>query len=117
MPKVNQDFGDTVPSKPVNVGLTSKNEISRVAGSVKQQAVQLAELAEGMQSPACICFFLYKPCKCLSVFNDQSSFYAMWSSKHCYVVLVVKLIETDLLKDPKGTLNYLRICIIIGYTN
>ncbi|KMT08913.1 hypothetical protein BVRB_6g136320 isoform B [Beta vulgaris subsp. vulgaris] len=47
VPKVNQDFGDTVPSKPVNVGLTSKNEISRVAGSVKQQAVQLAELAEG----------------------------------------------------------------------
>ncbi|XP_021756630.1 serine/threonine-protein kinase PAK 1-like isoform X2 [Chenopodium quinoa] len=44
VPKVNQDFGDTVPSKPINVALTNKNEIPKVAGSAKQQALQDAEL-------------------------------------------------------------------------
>lgn len=45
VPKVNQDFGDTVPSKPINVGLTSNNEMSKVADSVKQQALQDVEFA------------------------------------------------------------------------
>ncbi|KNA20317.1 hypothetical protein SOVF_053080 isoform A [Spinacia oleracea] len=42
--KVNHDFGDTVPSKPINVALTNKNEISKVAGSAKEQALQDEEL-------------------------------------------------------------------------
>uniref|UniRef100_A0A803L7R4 non-specific serine/threonine protein kinase n=1 Tax=Chenopodium quinoa TaxID=63459 RepID=A0A803L7R4_CHEQI len=44
VPKVNQDFGDTVPSKPINVALTNKNEIPKVAGSAKRQALQDVEL-------------------------------------------------------------------------
>ncbi|XP_074309625.1 serine/threonine-protein kinase 1-like [Silene latifolia] len=45
--KVNQDYGDTVPSKPINIGQTSKNEASKVAGSEKWQTSQNPELAGG----------------------------------------------------------------------
>lgn len=46
VPKVNQEFGDTIPSKPINVALTSKNEIPKVAGSGKQQTLQDVDLVD-----------------------------------------------------------------------
>lgn len=46
-PKVNQDFGDTVPSKPINAGLSSINEMSKVAGSVKHPALDVELSEEG----------------------------------------------------------------------